>query len=39
MNLWEIFGIVSVQYRAVLRATFIEITLLVGGGIAIQQEG
>ena len=31
MNLSEIFGVVSVQYRAVLGPIFMEITLLVGG--------
>ena len=40
MNLWEIFGIVSVQYRAVLRPIIMEMILLIGGGgeITIQQE-
>ena len=31
MNLWEIFGIVSVQYRAVLRPIIMEMILLIGG--------
>ena len=31
MNLREIFGIVSVQYRAVLRPIFMEMVLLIGG--------
>ena len=31
MNLWEIFGIVSVQYRAVLRPILMEMILLIGG--------
>ena len=31
MNLYEVFGIVYAQYRAVLRPIFMEITLLVGG--------
>ena len=30
MNLWEIFGIVSVQYRAVLRSILMEMILLIG---------
>ena len=30
MNLWEIFGIVSVQYRAVLRPILMEMILLIG---------
>ena len=31
MNLWEIFGIFSVQYRAVLRPIFMVMILLIGG--------
>ena len=31
MYLWEIFGIVSVQYRVVLRPIFMEMILLIGG--------
>ena len=31
MNLWEIFEISSVQYRAVLRPIFMEMILLIGG--------
>lgn len=32
MNLWEIFENVSVQYRAVFRPIFMEITLIADRG-------